>query len=153
MHLPAQRTVFSGDAVSSSTRRQPGGHPVRRAGPLSKVAGPRARVPATGAEVIVPGHGPVPGPAGVREHTGCLAYVRESAHVLHTAGSPAAEAARRVIDEGRHPAPGLPERLVVAIGSEHRYLDGSELPGSLRMTADVAAASHGADAACTGGRA
>lgn len=52
---------------------------------------------------------------------------------------PAPEAARRVIREGRHPELGLPERLVVTIGSEYRQLDGSELPSVLQVMTDVAA--------------
>ncbi|MFJ8881919.1 MBL fold metallo-hydrolase [Streptomyces sp. NPDC102402] len=150
VHLPAHRTVFSGDVIFSSTPRQPGDHPVHWAGPLSNVIDACERVLATGAEVIVPGHGPVLGPAGVREHMGYLAYVRERAHALHEAGVPATEAARRVIAEGRYPDLGLPERLVVTIGSEYRHLDGSELPGVLEVMADVAAVAHETGTACTG---
>ncbi|MER5680727.1 MBL fold metallo-hydrolase [Streptomyces sp. NPDC002238] len=149
VYLPAQRTVFSGDVIFSSTSRQPGDHPVHWSGPLDNVIDACERVLATGAEVIVPGHGPVLDPAGVREHMVYLAYVRDRAHSLHAAGVPAVEAARRVIGEGRYPALGLPERLVVTIGSEYRHLDGSELPGVLQVMADVAAVAH--DVACTGG--
>ncbi|MFE5243523.1 MULTISPECIES: MBL fold metallo-hydrolase [unclassified Streptomyces] len=150
VHLPAQRTVFSGDIVFASTERQPGDHPVHWAGPLSNVIDACEQVLATGAEVIVPGHGPVLDPAGVREHIGYLAHVRERAHALHAAGVPALEAARRVIREDRHPALGLPERLVVTIGSEYRHLDGSELPGVLQVMADVAAVAHETGTLCTG---
>ncbi|MGW0782744.1 MBL fold metallo-hydrolase [Streptomyces sp. NPDC002913] len=150
VHLPGRRTVFSGDIVFASTERQPGDHPVHWAGPLSNVIDACERVLATGAEVIVPGHGPVLDPAGVREHIGYLAYVRERAHALHAAGVPALEAARRVIREDRYPALGLPERLVVTIGSEYRHLDGSELPGVLQVMADVAAVAHETGTVCTG---
>ncbi|MFB4421352.1 MBL fold metallo-hydrolase [Streptomyces sp. QL37] len=153
VHLPAQRAVFSGDVIFSSTPRQPGDHPVHWAGPLDNVIDACESVLATGAEVIVPGHGPVLDPAGVRGHMRYLAYVRDRAHALHAAGVPAAEAARRVIAEGRYPELGLPERLVVTIGSEYRHLDGSELPGVLQVMADVAAVAQETDAARTGGRA
>lgn len=109
------------------------------------------QVLATGAEVIVPGHGPVLDPAGVREHIGYLSYVRERAHALHAAGVPAIEAARRVIGEGRYPALGLAERLVVTIGSEYRHLDGSELPGVLQVMSDVAALAHESERGPSGG--
>ncbi|MGC5345256.1 MBL fold metallo-hydrolase [Streptomyces sp. DT24] len=138
VHLPAQRAVFSGDIIFGSTARMPGDHPVHWAGPLDNVIAACHQVLATGAEVIVPGHGPVLGPAGVREHIGYLEYVRERAHALHAAGVPAQEAARRVIREGRHPELGLPERLVVTIGAEYRALDGSELPGVLQVMTEVA---------------
>ncbi|MFJ8751575.1 MBL fold metallo-hydrolase [Streptomyces sp. NPDC102441] len=147
VYLPAQRTVFSGDVIFSSTAQQPGDHPVHWVGPLSNVIDACERVLATGAEVIVPGHGPVLGPAGVRSHMVYLAYVRDRAHALHAAGVPAVEAARRVIAEGRYPALGLPERLVVTIGSEYRHLDGSELPGVLQVMADVATVAQETDAA------
>ncbi|MEE1794312.1 MBL fold metallo-hydrolase [Streptomyces sp. BE308] len=138
VHLPVQRTVFSGDVIFSATPRQPGDHPVHWAGPLSNVIAACERVLATGAETIVPGHGPVLDAAGVREHIGYLEYIRERAHAFHAAGVPAPEAARRVIGEGRYPELGLPERLVVTIGSEYRDLDGSELPGVLQVMTEVA---------------
>ncbi|MEU6017541.1 MBL fold metallo-hydrolase [Streptomyces sp. NPDC047515] len=138
VHLPAQRAVFSGDVIFSSTPAQPGDHPVHWAGPLSNVIAACERILATGAEIIVPGHGPVLDPAGVRDHIVYLEYVRERAHAFHAAGVPALEAARRVIGEGRHPELGLPERLVVTIGSEYRQLDGTELPGVLQVMTDVA---------------
>ncbi|WP_329041300.1 MBL fold metallo-hydrolase [Streptomyces sp. NBC_00178] len=151
VHLPVQRTVFSGDVIFSSTPGQPGDHPVHWAGPLDNVIDACERVLATGAEVIVPGHGPVLDPAGVREHIGYLAYVRERAHALHAGGVPAPEAARRVIAEGRYPALGLPERLVVTIGSEYRHLDGSVMPGVLQVMAEVAEVARETEAAYTGG--
>ncbi|WP_330480868.1 MBL fold metallo-hydrolase [Streptomyces sp. NBC_00724] len=138
VHLPAQRTVFSGDVIFASTPQQPGDHPVHWAGPLSHVIAACEQVLGTGAETIVPGHGPVLDPAGVRAHIGYLEYVRDRAHALHAAGVPALEAARRVIGERRHPELGLAERLVVTIGSEYRQLDGSELPGVLQVMTDVA---------------
>ncbi|MFF1925411.1 MBL fold metallo-hydrolase [Streptomyces sp. NPDC058221] len=138
VHLPAQSAVFSGDIIFSSTPGQPGDHPIHWAGPLSNVIAACEQVLATGAETVVPGHGPVLGPAGVREHIVYLEYVRERAHAFHADGVPALEAARRVIGEGRHPELGLPERLAVTIGSEYRQLDGSELPGVLQVMTEVA---------------
>ncbi|MCX4680716.1 MBL fold metallo-hydrolase [Streptomyces sp. NBC_01433] len=151
VHLPVQRAVFSGDVIFSATPRQPGDHPVHWAGPLSNVIAACERVLATGAEIIVPGHGPVLDAAGVREHIVYLEYVRERAHAFHVAGVPAPEAARRVIGEGRYPELGLPERLVVTIGSEYRHLDGSELPGVLQVMTEVAVLAQEVEEARTGG--
>lgn len=139
VHLPTQGVVFSGDIIFSSTPQQPGDHPIHWAGPLSNVIAACEQVLETGAGTVVPGHGPVLDRAGVRDHIVYLEYVRERAHAFHGAGVPAVEAARRVIGEGRHPELGLPERLVVTIGSEYRQLDGSELPGVLEVMTDVAA--------------
>ncbi|MFJ6214771.1 MBL fold metallo-hydrolase [Streptomyces sp. NPDC092296] len=139
VHLPRQKAVFSGDVIFSSTRQQPGDHPVHWAGPLANVIAACERVLDTGAEIIVPGHGPVLDRAGVRKHIGYLEYTRERAHALHAAGVPAPEAARRVIAERRHPELGLPERLVVTFGAEYRHLDGAaEQPGVLEVITQVA---------------
>ncbi|MER5629057.1 MBL fold metallo-hydrolase [Streptomyces nitrosporeus] len=152
VHLPAQRTVFSGDVIFSSSADHPGDHPVHWAGPLDNVIAACERVLATGAEVIVPGHGPVLDRAGVREHIGYLSYVRERAHAFHTEGVPASEAARRVIREHRYPALGLPERLVVTIGSEYRHLDGrDDMPGVLQVMSEVAAVAHEVESAVADG--
>ncbi|MGW1226459.1 MBL fold metallo-hydrolase [Streptomyces sp. NPDC001478] len=149
VHLPAQSTVFSGDIIFSSTPQQPGDHPIHWAGPLDNVIAACEQVLATGAETIVPGHGPVLDRAGVRDHIVYLEYVRERAHAFHTAGVPSTEAARRVIAEGRHPELGLPERLVVTIGSEYRHLDGSELPGVLQVMTEVAEVAREVEARTT----
>ncbi|GAA1321502.1 hypothetical protein GCM10009647_054610 [Streptomyces sanglieri] len=138
VHLPAQGAVFTGDIIFSSTPEQPGDHPVHWAGPLSNLVSACERVLETGAETVVPGHGPILDRAGVRDHIVYLEYVRERAHAFHAAGIPAVEAARRVIGEDRYPELGLPERLVVTIGSEYRQLDGSELPGVLQVMTEVA---------------
>ncbi|MFD7866940.1 MBL fold metallo-hydrolase [Streptomyces sp. NPDC059783] len=149
VHLPAQSTVFSGDIIFSSTPRQPGDHPIHWAGPLDNVIAACEQVLATGAETIVPGHGPVLDRSGVRDHIVYLEYVRERAHAFHAAGIPPTEAARRVIAEGRHPELGLPERLVVTIGSEYRNLDGSELPGVLQVMTEVAEVAREVEARTT----
>ncbi|UED85155.1 MBL fold metallo-hydrolase [Streptomyces profundus] len=139
VHLPAQRTVFTGDVVFASTPEQPGDHPVHWVGPLGNVIAAVERVLDTGAEIFVPGHGPVLDRAGVRGHIGYLEHLRERAHASHAAGVPAAEAARRVIAEGTFPELELPERLVVTIGTEYRHLDGAaERPGILQLMTEVA---------------
>ncbi|WP_062209308.1 MBL fold metallo-hydrolase [Streptomyces sp. NBRC 109706] len=139
VHLPAQRTVFTGDVVFASTSGHPGDHPVHWAGPLSNVIDSVERVLATGAEIFVPGHGPVLDRAGVRRHIRYLDYLRERSHALYAAGVPAGEAARRVIAEGTFPELELPERLVVTIGTEYRHLHGAaERPGILQLMTEVA---------------
>jgi hypothetical protein len=130
--------VFTGDVVFSSTPEQPGDHPSHWAGPLANVIGACEQALATGAEIFVPGHGPVLDRDGVRRHIGYLDYVRERAHALHGAGIPALDAARRVIAEQRHPELGLPERLVLTVAAEYRHLDGSAKPGILESMGQVA---------------
>ena len=138
VHLPAQDTVFSGDVVFASSPEQPGDHAVHWAGPLSGVLAGCERVLATGAGTIVPGHGPVLDRAGVRAHMDYLEYVRERAHERHRAGVPALQAAREIIAEGRYPELGLPERLVVTVGTEYRHLDGSPERSALEVMGELA---------------
>ncbi|GAA4673686.1 hypothetical protein GCM10023347_29760 [Streptomyces chumphonensis] len=139
VHLPGQGTVFCGDVVFASTDRRPGDHAVHWAGPLSSVVDACERVLATGAETVVPGHGPVLDRAGVRDHIGYLEYVRERAHAFHKEGVPALEAARRVVAENRFPELALPERLVITIGTEYRHLGPAETPNVLDLFGEVAA--------------
>ncbi|MFD7595321.1 MBL fold metallo-hydrolase [Kitasatospora sp. NPDC059812] len=138
VHLPYQRAVFTGDVIFGSTPEYPGDHPVHWAGPLENVITACERILATGAEIFVPGHGPVLDRDGVRHHIAYLTYVRERAHALHTAGIPALDAARRVIAEQRHPELGLPERLVLTVAAEYRHLDGTEVPNVLEAMGQVA---------------
>ncbi len=138
VHLPRQGAVFSGDVIFSSTPAFPGDHPVHWSGPLQNVIDACGRVLATGAEIVVPGHGPILDRAGVQAHIAYLRYVQERTHALHAAGVPALEAARRVIAERRHPELGLPERLVVTVGTEYRHLDGSVQPGIIEVMSQVA---------------
>ncbi|WP_055698271.1 MBL fold metallo-hydrolase [Streptomyces silaceus] len=139
VHLPAQRVVFTGDTVFGSSPEQPGDHPVHWAGPLAQLISSCRRMLETGAETFVPGHGPVLDAAGLRGHIDYLEYVQERAHACHAAGLTAAEAARSVIDEGRHPELGLPERLLVTIGSEYRGIDGGGQPDMVATMQQVAA--------------
>lgn len=138
VHLPRQRTVFSGDVIFGSSAEQPGDHPVHWAGPLENVIEACEQVLATGAEIIVPGHGPVLDRTGVHAHIGYLDHVRERTHALHRAGLPALDAARRIIAEERHPELALPERLVLTVAAEYRHLDGTEAPDILAAMSQVA---------------
>lgn len=138
VHLPRQRTVFCGDVIFASTPEQPGDHCVHWAGPLSSVSAVCERILATGAETIVPGHGPVLDRAGVRKHIEYLEYLRERALTFHEQGVPSLEAARRVIAEGRYPELALPERLVITMRTEYRHLTPSARPTVLELLGEVA---------------
>jgi cyclase len=138
-HLPSEGVVFTGDIVFGSTPETPGDHPVHWAGPLANVVAACQRVRETGAEVVVPGHGPILDPSGLHDHIRYLEYLIDRAHRFHAAGVPAWEAARRIVDEGRYPELGLPERLLATIGTEYRHLEGSTGPADMAMViAEVA---------------
>lgn len=139
-HLPSEGVVFTGDIVFGSTAASPGDHPVHWAGPLADVVGACRLVLETGAEVVVPGHGPILDQDGLRDHIGYLEYLIDRSHRFHAAGVPAPEAARRIVDEGRYPELGLPERLLATLGTEYRHLEGDAgLPDMAAVIAGVAA--------------
>ncbi|MEZ0090195.1 MBL fold metallo-hydrolase [Streptacidiphilus sp. EB129] len=120
VHLPEQGVVFAGDLVFA------GDHPVHWAGPLASVIDGCERILGTGAEVIVPGHGPLLGPAGLRDYVDYLSWVAERCRVLRLGGIPAQDAALRLIDSGRYPELGLPERLAITVATEYRHLSGDQ---------------------------
>ncbi|UNS99176.1 MBL fold metallo-hydrolase [Streptomyces tubbatahanensis] len=139
VHLPEHGVVFTGDIVFGTTPESPGDHAIHWAGPLENVIAACERVLVTGAETIVPGHGPVLDPDGLRAHIDYLAHLRERAHALHGRGVSALDAARAVADEARRPELALVERLVVTIGSEYRHLDGTPPRPLAQVMEDVAA--------------
>jgi glyoxylase-like metal-dependent hydrolase (beta-lactamase superfamily II) len=120
VHLPRQGVVFTGDLVFA------GDHPVHWAGPLARVVAGLEAMLATGAEVFVPGHGPVQDPAGIRAHLAYLEELRGYAAERHAAGVGAEEAARQLIAAERWPGLGLPERLAISLATEYRHLDGDQ---------------------------
>ncbi|MGW5022355.1 MULTISPECIES: MBL fold metallo-hydrolase [Streptomyces] len=124
VHLPDHGVVFTGDIVFGSSPDHPGDHAVHWAGPLENVIGACQEVLETGATTVVPGHGPVLDRDGLRAHIAYLTHLRDRAHALHARGVPLTEAAHRVAAEG-HLELGLPERLIVTLGSEYRMLDGT----------------------------
>lgn len=137
-YLPRQRTCFSGDVIFAAAPDHPGDHPCHWAGPLAGVIEGCERVLATGAQIIVPGHGPVLDRAGVDAHLGYLHHLRERSHQLHAAGATVGEAARRIIAEHRDPELELPERVLITIGSEFSHLDGSTPPSMLERVSAMA---------------
>lgn len=86
VHLPEQQVVFAGDVIFASTDEQPGDHVVHWAGPLSGIIRACQDILDTGAQTIVPGHGPLLDRAGVRSHISYLEYLAERAGALHSAG-------------------------------------------------------------------
>ncbi|QMU77709.1 MBL fold metallo-hydrolase [Streptacidiphilus sp. PB12-B1b] len=118
VHLPQHGVVFTGDVVFADD------HPVHWAGPIDNVIDACLGILATGAQVIVPGHGPLMTPADLRGHIDYLRWVRDGAHRLHALGVPAQSAALQLIDSGRYPGLGLPERLAITVATEYRHLAG-----------------------------
>ncbi|MHB8383393.1 MAG: MBL fold metallo-hydrolase [Candidatus Binataceae bacterium] len=90
VHVPADRTIFTGDILFI------GGHPIIWAGPVANWIAACDTMLALDVETIVPGHGPITDKAGVAALKGYLEYIHREARKRFDAGMPAAEAARDI---------------------------------------------------------
>ena len=121
VHDPAGRVLFSGDILFS------GAHPIAWAGPVSNWIVACERILALEVEVIVPGHGPLAGPAAVRELKAYFEYLYAEARARHADGMTPLQAARS-LSLDRWADWGESERLVVNIANIYRELSGDEEP-------------------------
>ena len=120
-YVPDAATVFSGDILFV------GGTPIVWSGPIANWLAACDRILALDARTIIPGHGPVSGPDGVRIVQGYLAHVREQARMRFEAGVNADEAADD-IDLGEFADLGDPERIVVNVETLYREFDPARAP-------------------------
>jgi len=134
VHLPEEGVVCAGDVVFS------GDHPVHWAGPIEQVHRATQRVLQCDPRVIVPGHGPLMTPAGVREYADYLLELRESIHTAHRAGRTLTELSAELIAGDPRPQWGLTERLAILAATEYRALNGDPAPPNLVALVDFAAA-------------
>ncbi|MFD9909704.1 MBL fold metallo-hydrolase [Streptomyces sp. NPDC059063] len=133
VHLPGQGVVAAGDVVF------PDDHPVHWEGPLAEVVRACETVLALDADRIVPGHGAVIGPDGLRAH---IAYLRELEgliHERHARGQGAYEAADSILAGGFHPHLGAPERVVMLTFIEYHHLAATGAPPDMAALASHAA--------------
>jgi cyclase len=119
IHLPRERVLFAGDILFA------GGHPVIWDGSVSGWIAACERILAMDVDVIVPGHGPITGKAGVRELRDYLLYVAAEAERAQRAGLPVGDAAAR-IDLSPYAGWGNPERVVMLVDAVYRSLAGDE---------------------------
>jgi glyoxylase-like metal-dependent hydrolase (beta-lactamase superfamily II) len=90
VHVPAVRTIFTGDILFI------GGHPIIWAGPVANWIAACDRMLALDLETVVPGHGPITDKAGISALKAYLEYIHREARRRFDAGMPAAEAARDI---------------------------------------------------------
>jgi cyclase len=130
IHIPERSVLFAGDLLFN------GGTPFLLLGSIAGAIEVLEQVVRPlGAATIVPGHGPVCGPAVIEDMLGYLRFVQDLAREARAAGLPPLDAARQA-DLGDYAAWTDAERIV---GNLHRaYL---ELDGAVRgAPADVGAA-------------
>ncbi|MBD0743135.1 MBL fold metallo-hydrolase [Streptomyces sp. CBMA152] len=118
VHLPEQAVVCAGDILFV------GDHPVHWQGPLSRVADACETILALEPRTVVPGHGPIVGPEGVRTYLRYLRELEARIHAGHAAGRSAQATAASIIESGFHSHLGLAERMLIQTAVEYRHLDG-----------------------------
>ncbi|HVV37053.1 MAG TPA: MBL fold metallo-hydrolase [Acidimicrobiales bacterium] len=121
VHVPDAAVVFTGDIVFHK------GTPIMWAGPVDNWIAACDRICSLHPTVVVPGHGPVTDPAGVRETRDYLAFVRDEATTRHAAGMHYLDAAND-IDLGPFADLGDKGRIVVNVHNIYRDLDPTMQP-------------------------
>jgi cyclase len=108
--------VFTGDIVFA------GGTPIVWAGPVANWIAACRRISELGADLLVPGHGPVSPVSRTRDMIDYLEFVRAEASVRYAAGMPAQDAAHD-INLGSFAEWPEAERLAVNVSTVYRELD------------------------------
>lgn len=134
--LPDQRVVFAGDLVFA------GGHPFLVEGSLRGFPAAIGAIRSLGADVLVPGHGPVARGAEVArvlaEMTAYGEFVAALAAESHAAGRAPLEAARRA-ELGPFAAWQEPERLVGNLHLAYAEIENRSLGGITAVLPDMIA--------------
>ena len=121
VHVPARRTVFSGDILFID------GTPIVWAGPLQNWIAACDRIAALDVETIVPGHGPITTQRGVAAVRDYLGYVRDEARRRFDAGLSARDAAFDIA-LGDYASWGDAERIAVNVATLYREFAKDETP-------------------------
>jgi 2-keto-4-pentenoate hydratase/2-oxohepta-3-ene-1,7-dioic acid hydratase in catechol pathway/glyoxylase-like metal-dependent hydrolase (beta-lactamase superfamily II) len=116
VHVPDAGVLFAGDLLFI------GCTPIVWAGPISNWVAACAAMIALDAPTVVPGHGPITDPDGIRAVRGYLVHVAEQAEDAHRRGLSFAEAAD-TIDLGEYANWLDAERVVVNVYQRYRELD------------------------------
>jgi glyoxylase-like metal-dependent hydrolase (beta-lactamase superfamily II) len=120
VHVPADRTVFTGDIVFAD------GHPIVWAGPVENWLAACDRILGWDVETIVPGHGPVCGKEGVRELRLYLTTLRDAARARFDAGMSWTDAAEEIVAD--HFTHWLDrERVFINVAMLYRQFTGGAL--------------------------
>jgi cyclase len=121
VHVPEDRVVFVADLLFV------GGHAPVWAGPIANWTRACDVILDLDVDVIVPGHGPITDRAGLRAFRDYLDYVETEATRMHARGLDVMQAAR-AIDLSAYAHWTDAERIVIAVDSTYRQLDGATGP-------------------------
>jgi cyclase len=121
VHVPADRTVFTGDILFVEST------PIMWAGPVGNWIAACDRILALGCETIVPGHGPVTDRRGVEAVRDYLTYIRDEARRRYDAGLSARDATHDIA-LGDFDSWGDAERIAVNVATLYREFAGDPSP-------------------------
>jgi glyoxylase-like metal-dependent hydrolase (beta-lactamase superfamily II) len=124
VHLPASRTVFTGDILFIE------GHPIMWVGPVGNWIAACERIIALDPAVVVPGHGPITDLRGVRAVRDYLVYIRDQARRRYDAGMGVWEATLD-ISLTDYASWGDAERIVVNVDTLFREFSGNPEPADI----------------------
>lgn len=119
VHVPSDRTVFTGDILFID------GTPIIWAGPVERWIDACHRIESMDVETVVPGHGPITDRRGAAAVRGYLEYVRDQAKQRFDAGLDAFEAAKDIA-LGDYAAWGDAERIVVNVDRLYAEFSGDQ---------------------------
>ncbi len=117
VHVPADGVVFTGDILFVE------GTPIMWAGPVSNWIAACERIAELGAEIVVPGHGPITDAKGALAVRDYLVFVRDETRRRFDAGLSPADAARDIA-LGDYSAWGDAERIAVNVNTLYREWSG-----------------------------
>ncbi|MEC8021343.1 MAG: MBL fold metallo-hydrolase [Pseudomonadota bacterium] len=117
VHVPADRTVFTGDILFIE------GHPILWAGPVGNWLAACEHILACDPAVVVPGHGPLTDADGVKAVMAYLRYIRDEGRRRFDAGLSFEEAARE-ISFSDYSSWGDSERIAVNLATLYREFQG-----------------------------
>ena len=119
VHVPADRTVYTGDILFID------GTPIMWAGPVSRWIDACRRIEALDVDTVVPGHGPITDRRGAAAVRGYLEYVRDEARKRYDAGLDAFAAAKDIA-LGDYASWGDAERIAVNVDRLYAEFAGTE---------------------------
>ena len=121
VHVPAERTVFTGDIVFS------GGHPIIWAGPVASWVRACDRILGWDVDIVVPGHGPIGDKSAVRELRDYLTTLHDAARARFEAGLSWEDAAEEIVAE--HFTHWIDrERVFINVNALYREFTGEKRP-------------------------